>query len=187
MGLGTPPNYVPLPIDAQEGLNALLATAVGLIAGFVANGLILAGAAHGRRHVASAVWQATLASVLGASALARLMTHNARGLPYDYWQFFLDLGLVVAASIALGATEGDDFPTPRFWKWAWVTALFLYGRNVYLNLALSYYRPIGSAFLLIGTAMALAAWRRGWRRRATEFGLFIIALALLQIVLETVQ
>src|SRR2546422_6871648 len=99
-----------LPVDykarkprPKELRKALLNTAVGVLAGFVANGLILSFS--WLAVPTKALWAAAYAFVLGASVFARLRTHYALDLEvveYDGIQFMLDLFLLAFSSLGLG-------------------------------------------------------------------------------------
>lgn len=119
-----------------------LGVAVGVIAGFVANGMIMAVVriAHvwyerpvDWSHVPRAMWETAIALLLMSSAVARVKTHYALEAPYDGTYWLLDTLLVVAASAVLGLSEATRFPGRWFWGAVCTVCILLWLRNARLK------------------------------------------------------
>ena len=197
---GVFPVASPRSSEAEEAdlFRMLVATTVGSIAGFVANGLRLAFAelyepADPLRWP-RVLWYGAVALMLGASALARLRTHFAlkvdpgkSPITYDRCQFSIDILLIGIASWVLGLIQTSSFPSRTFWVAAAAMSLALILRNGYLNLYKQYPRVIGSGLLWFGSALAVVAYWLGPSIPEVALGIAFYALvgSALQIISET--
>ena len=182
---GQPASGAPTPLLAFP--LTLVGTVAGIIAGFVANGLIVA-AANAATDRLRFIWGGGLALVLGASALARLNTHFAvaQHVPYTRLQFCVDVALIILSSFAIGYVPGDRFSTPTFW---WLIAglgCLLLGRNIHLH-SKGHHRWLGSAVLAVGMVLVvlLASNVLTGPTPVSLVGIYLMVAALVQIIAET--
>lgn len=144
-------------VDTKRFNEALLATAVGMTAGFVASGLTIAVAKFVTAEPFKGLWNAGIALLLGSSTFIRVLSHFALRRPIDYDKYFLyyDVILVGAASIALGAIEAHQFPNLLFWIASAVVGAALFARRARLSGKHGYQLPWGQWFLVVGIVWAV--------------------------------
>ena len=173
----------------KDWQNALLATGVGMIAGFVANGLIMAVSQFGVGDLLRGMWHTAIALLLGSSTFLRLRSHFAldRPIHYDLWFLVFDVLLICAASVTLGVIASPHFPSRAFWIGSELVALAIFLRRARLSGKHGYQLPSGQRLLLLGMLAAgiVAILDPVSRRSAWVMVVLVIVAVVIAFLLET--
>ncbi len=193
LALAKPPVEERLERDKPSELEfrrVLVGTAVGVVAGFVANAMIFSAEAFFDRKVPEGVWNLAVALLLGSSTYARFRTHFAlpHPVPYDRALVWCDIGLLGVSSFVLTATQ-KAFASQLFWLSVALLALDLILRNILLSVRHNYQVVVGQWFLLAGLIAALVVRYgcSGNEQIAKWFAFGVIALTIVQLLWETLR
>jgi hypothetical protein len=156
-GLATAPPPYKGSLDPSRGSAALLSTAVGLIAGLVADTFIHGATALSRSEYLQATWYLTIGILLAASTFARHVTHDYLHphIGYSISQATFDLIVILAAAVLIGIIDGPHFPSATSWLCTAAMVVGLLMRTINITVRYHYPRRLGTALLWAGTILCV--------------------------------